>query len=127
MKVFIVLLSLLSFSLSIKTTEKLEPISFLTCILKSEILMNDLKTIFKILSENDYENQSKLLSEILIRDIDELTKCSLYNTDIEGKKIKPIKDYKYEECMKNNYLCHQRCLITKIFNYADCINRCPKC
>jgi len=127
MKVFIVLLSLLSFSLNIKLVEKIEPISFLTCILKSEILMNDIQTIYKILSENDYETHSKLLSEILIRDIEELKKCSSIKSDFEGKKIKPIKDYKYEECMKNNYLCHQRCLIYKFFNFADCVKRCPKC
>ena len=126
MKVFIVLLFLLSFTLNLKI-EKFEIISFITCILKSEKLINDLKTFFKHLSEKDYENQLTFLIENLPKDLEELNKCISNKENNNEKNIKPINNYKYEECMKNNYLCHQRCLINKIFNYQECIKKCPKC
>ena len=126
MKVFILLLFLISFTLNLKI-EKFEFISFITCILKSEKLINDLKTFFKLLSEKDYENQLTFLIENLPKDLEELNKCISNKENNNEKNIKPIKNYKYEECMKNNYLCHQRCLINKIFNYQECIKKCPKC
>ena len=126
MKVFILLLFLNSFTLNLKI-EKFEFISFITCILKSEKLINDLKTFFKLLSEKDYENQLTFLIENLPKDLEELNKCISNKENNNEKNIKPIKNYKYEECMKNNYLCHQRCLINKIFNYQECIKKCPKC
>ena len=126
MKVFILLFFLLSFTLNLKI-EKFEIISFITCILKSEKLINDLKTFFKLLSEKDYENQLTFLIENLPKDLEELNKCISNKENNNEKNIKPIKNYKYEECMKNNYLCHQRCLINKIFNYQECIKKCPKC
>jgi hypothetical protein len=126
MKVFIVLLFLLSFTLNLKI-EKFEPISFITCILKSETLSNDIKSLFKILSEKDYENQISFLLENFPKDLEELNKCLQNKENNNEKNIKPIKNYKYEECMKNNYLCHQGCLIYKMFNYQECIKKCPIC
>ena len=126
MKVFVLLLFLISFTLNLKI-EKFEFISFITCILKSEKLINDLKTFFNLLSEKDYENQLTFLIENLPKDLEELNKCISNKENNNEKNIKPIKNYKYEECMKNNYLCHQRCLINKIFNYQECIKKCPKC
>ena len=126
MKVFILLLFLISFTLNLKI-EKFEFISFITCILKSEKLINDLNTFFKLLSEKDYENQLTFLIENLPKDLEELNKCISNKENNFEKNIKPIKNYKYEECMKNNYLCHQRRLINKIFNYQECIKKCPLC
>ena len=126
MKVFILLFFLLSFTLNLKI-ENFEIISFITCILKSEKLINDLKTFFKLLSEKDYENQLSFLIENFPKDLEELNKCISNKENNNEKNIKSIKNYKYEECMKNNYLCHQRCLINKIFNYQECIKKCPKC
>ncbi len=126
MKVFILLFFLLSFTLNLKI-EKFEIISFITCILKSEKLINDLKTFFKLLSEKDYENEFSFLIENFPKDLEELNKCISNKENNNEKNIKSIKNYKYEECMKNNYLCHQRCLINKIFNYQECIKKCPKC
>ena len=126
MKVFILLLFLISFTLNLKM-KNFEFISFITCILKSEKLINDLKTFFKLLSEKDYENQLTFLIENLPKDLEELNKCISNKENNNEKNIKPINNYKYEECMKNNYLCHQRCLINKIFNYQECIKKCPKC
>ena len=127
MKVFILLLFfLLSFTLNLKI-EKFEIISFITCILKSEKLINDLKTFFKLLSEKDYENEFSFLIENFPKDLEELNKCISNKENNNEKNIKSIKNYKYEECMKNNYLCHQRCLLNKIFNYQECIKKCPKC
>ncbi len=126
MKVFILLFFLLSFTLNLKI-EKFEIISFITCILKSEKLINDLKTFFKLLSEKDYENELSFLIENFPKDLEELNKCISNKENNNEKNIKSIKNYKYEECMKNNYLCHQRCLINKIFNYQECIKKCPKC
>ena len=126
MKVFISLLFLISFTLNLKI-EKFEFISFITCILKSEKLINDLKTFFKLLSEKDYENQLSFLIENFPKDLEELNKCISNKENNFEKNIKSIKNYKYEECMKNNYICHQRCLINKIFNYQECIKKCPKC
>ena len=126
MKAIIVLLLLLSFSLNLKI-EKFEPISFITCILKSDTLMNDIKTFFKIFSEKDYEKELSFLIENFPKDLEELKICYLIKENNNEKNIKSIKDYKYEECMRNNYLCHQRCLINKIFYYQECIKKCPKC
>ena len=126
MKVFILLLFLLSFTLNLKI-EKFEIISFITCILKSEKLINDLKTFFKLLSEKDYENEFSFLIENFPKDLEELNKCISNKENNNEKNIKSIKNYAYEECMKNNYLCHQRCLLNKIFNYQECIKKCPKC
>ena len=126
MKVFILLFFLLSFTLNLKI-EKFEIISFITCILKSEKLINDLKTFFKLLSEKDYENEFSFLIENFPKDLEELNKCISNKENNNEKNIKSIKNYKYEECMKNNYLCHQRCLLNKIFNYQECIKKCPKC
>ena len=126
MKVFILLFFLLSFTLNLKI-EKFEIISFITCILKSEKLIIDLKTFFKLLSEKDYENEFSFLIENFPKDLEELNKCISNKENNNEKNIKSIKNYKYEECMKNNYLCHQRCLINKIFNYQECIKKCPKC
>ena len=126
MKVFILLFFLLSFTLNLKI-EKFEIISFITCILKSEKLINDLKTFFKLLSEKDYENEFSFLIENFPKDLEELNKCISNKENNNEKNIKPIKNYKYEECMKNNYLCHQGCLIYKMFNYQECIKKCPIC
>ena len=126
MKAIIVLLLLLSFSLNLKI-EKFEPISFITCILKSDTLMNDIKTFFKIFSEKDYEKELSFLIENFPKDLEELKICYLIKENNNEKNIKSIKNYKYEECMKNNYLCHQGCLIYKMFNYQECIKKCPKC
>ena len=126
MKVFILLLFLISFTLNLKI-EKFEFISFITCILKSEKLINDLNTFFKLLSEKDYENQLSFLIENFPKDLEELNKCISNKENNNEKNIKPIKNYKYEECMKNNYLCHQGCLIYKMFNYQECIKKCPIC
>ena len=126
MKVFILLLFLISFTLNLKI-ENFEFISFITCILKSEKLINDLKTFFKLLSEKDYENEFSFLIENFPKDLEELNRCISNKENNNEKNIKSIKNYKYEECMKNNYLCHQRCLLNKIFNYQECIKKCPKC
>ena len=126
MKAFIVLLFLLSFILNLKI-EKFEPISFITCILKSETLMNDFNIFSKILFEKDYEKELSFFIENFPKDLEELKKCISIKENNNEKNIKSIKDYKYEECMKNNYLCHQRCLINKIFNYQECIKKCPLC
>ena len=69
MKVFIVLLFLLSFTLNLKI-EKFEPISFITCILKSETLSDYDKNDKLVRREkNTYDTSEQITDKVLLQKI----------------------------------------------------------